>query len=47
MANQLGKRYKCLTCGTEVLCTKASDGTITCCGQPAQLIEPRPIPSSD
>ena len=47
MANQLGKRYRCKICGTEVLCTKASEGVIMCCGQEMELQEPRPIPSSD
>ena len=45
--NQLGKRYKCKTCGTEVLCTKAEDGAVTCDGQEMEVQEPRPIPSSD
>jgi len=47
MANQLGKRYKCGKCGTEILCTKASEGTATCCGQNMETQEPRPLPSSD
>lgn len=47
MANQLGKRYRCAKCGTEVLCTKAGEGTATCCDQPMQAQEAKPIPSSD
>lgn len=47
MANQLGKRYRCSVCGTEVLCTKAGEGTITCDDKPMQVQEPRPLPSSD
>ncbi|MFP3976054.1 MAG: desulfoferrodoxin [Chloroflexota bacterium] len=47
MPSQLGKRYRCEVCGTEVLCTKASEGQFTCCGQPMQEQQPRPIPSSD
>jgi desulfoferrodoxin-like iron-binding protein len=47
MANQLGKRYKCAKCGTEVLCTKAGEGPVICCEQPMQTQEARPIPSSD
>jgi desulfoferrodoxin-like iron-binding protein len=47
MANQLGKRFKCEVCGTEVLCTKAGDGTIMCCGKEMTLQQPRPLPSSD
>lgn len=45
--NQLGKRFKCQICGTEVLCTKGGEGTVICCGQEMQLQEPRPLPSSD
>ena len=47
MATQLGKRYRCLKCGTEILCTKAGEGKMTCCGQEMEVQEPRPIPSSD
>jgi len=47
VANQLGKRYRCQICGTEVLCTKAGEGVVTCCGQEMEIQEPRPIPSSD
>ena len=47
MANALGKRYKCATCGTEVLCTKAGGGEIICCGQPMKTQEAKAIPSSD
>jgi hypothetical protein len=47
MANQLGKRFVCQTCGTETLCTKAGTGEIGCCGQPMQLKEPTPLPSAD
>ena len=47
MANQLGKRYRCKVCGSEALCTKEGDGIITCDGQPMEVQEPRPIPSSD
>jgi hypothetical protein len=47
MANQLGKRYKCSVCGTEVLCTKAGDGEAICCDIKMEELKPRPIPSSD
>ena len=47
MANQLGKRYRCTKCGTEVLCTKGGEGPVMCDGQPMEVQEPRPIPSSD
>ncbi len=45
--NILGKRYKCEVCGTEVLCTKAGEGTGFCCEQEMEIQEPRPIPSAD
>jgi len=47
MPNQLGKRYRCEICGTEVLITKAGEGQVECCGQPMQVQQPRPLPSSD
>jgi hypothetical protein len=47
LASQLGKRYRCSKCNTEALCTKAGDGELTCCGQPMEVQEARPIPSSD
>lgn len=45
--NQLGKRYRCPTCGTEVLCTKAGESAVNCCGKEMEIQEPRPLPSSD
>jgi desulfoferrodoxin-like iron-binding protein len=47
MASQLGKRYKCSICGTEILCIKAGAGQVTCCNNEVKLQEPKPIPSSD
>ena len=47
MANQLGKRYTCETCGSSVLCTKSGDGEIECCEAKMELQEPRKLPSSD
>jgi desulfoferrodoxin-like iron-binding protein len=37
MANEIGKRYVCAVCGSELLVTKAGFGTLSCCGQPMQL----------
>lgn len=45
--SQLGKRYRCEVCGTEVLCTKASTQMLSCCGKEMEIQEPKPIPSSD
>ncbi len=47
MPSQLGKRYRCKVCGSEGLCTKEGTGTVTCDGQPLEVQEPKPIPSSD
>jgi hypothetical protein len=47
MANQLGKRFKCEVCGTEILCTKAGTGTVACDGKAMELQVPKPLPSSD
>lgn len=45
--NQLGKRYQCEECKTEILCTKAGEGTAECCGKEMKAQEPKPLPSSD
>jgi hypothetical protein len=47
VASQLGKRYKCEVCKTEILCIKAGPGQVTCCGTDVKIQEPKPIPSSD
>jgi len=47
VANQLGKRYRCQSCGSEVLCTKQGEGAVICCDQEMIAQEPRPLPSSD
>lgn len=36
LATQQGKRYKCAKCGTEVMVTKAGNGTLKCCGEEMQ-----------
>jgi|WetSurMetagenome_2_1015567.scaffolds.fasta_scaffold32524_4 hypothetical protein len=45
--SQLGKRYKCEVCGTEILCTKAGEGKLECCEKEMKVQEPKPLPSSD
>lgn len=45
--SKLGKRYKCEVCGSEVLCTKAGEGTFVCCEKEMKVQEPKPLPSSD
>jgi hypothetical protein len=47
MANLLGKRFECETCGTETLCTKAGSGSVQCCGKEMVLKEAKPLPSAD
>ena len=47
MATQLGKRYLCNTCGTEILCNKAGSGSVTCCEHEMKVKEAKPLPSSD
>ena len=47
MASLLGKRYRCETCGTEVLCTKPGEGVAVCCGNNMVEQQPKPLPSSD
>jgi desulfoferrodoxin-like iron-binding protein len=37
VANQVGKRYLCGKCGTEMIVTKAGDGELSCCSQPMTL----------
>ena len=33
LANQVGKRYQCSKCGTEMIVTKGGEGQLTCCSQ--------------
>ena len=46
-ANQVGKRYTCAECGTQVICVKRGEGRFTCHGQPMELQSAKPLPSSD
>jgi DNA-directed RNA polymerase subunit RPC12/RpoP len=45
--NQLGKRYRCETCGTEVLCMKRGEGRFQCHGVPMAVIVIEDLPASD
>ena len=47
VANQLGKRFQCEKCASEVLCIKPGDGEIECCGVAMQLMQPKVLPSAD
>ena len=43
----LGKRYTCTVCNSVVLCTTGGDGSVECCGQPMDELQPKSLPSSD
>ena len=43
----LGKRYQCAECGGSLLCSKAGEGPLECCGQPMELAETKKLPSAD
>ena len=47
MPIQVGKRYRCEGCSTEVLVTKPSDTTLSCCGQDMPTLEPKKTGSAD
>ncbi|MFC2018639.1 desulfoferrodoxin [Chloroflexota bacterium] len=36
MPNQIGKRYRCPKCGSEVIITRGGNGAVSCCGQPME-----------
>jgi desulfoferrodoxin-like iron-binding protein len=45
--SQVGKRYVCSQCGTEVLVTKAGEGHLECCGTTMELLQPKTTASAD
>jgi hypothetical protein len=45
--NAVGKRYRCRTCGVEAMCVKKGFGRFTCHGSPLELLDTKPLPSSD
>jgi hypothetical protein len=47
MANQLGKRYVCAHCATQLLVTKQGDGALECHREPMTIEAPKPLPASD
>ena len=47
MSNLLGKRYQCSVCEATVLVTKAGDGELICHGEPMDIAQAKPLPSSD
>lgn len=47
MVNQLGKRYVCPHCATQLLVVKPGGGTLECHGEPMAVDAPKPLPASD
>jgi desulfoferrodoxin-like iron-binding protein len=47
VSNLLGKRYTCPVCEATVLVTKAGEGALSCHGQPMEVAQAKPLPSSD
>ncbi|MBP1327291.1 hypothetical protein JOF28_002523 [Leucobacter exalbidus] len=45
--NQVGKRYVCAECSTQIMCVKPGAGSFVCCGAEMQLESAKPLPSSD
>ncbi len=37
----INEKYKCNICGNEVMVTKVGGGTLICCGEEMELIEPK------
>jgi len=36
MSNQIGKKYICTKCSSEIIVTKGGSGVVKCCGQPME-----------
>lgn len=48
MSYQVGKRFTCEQCGTQILVTKPSEqGELNCCGAAMTQQEPKQLASSD
>ena len=45
--NQVGKRYECSHCGTQLMCVKSGPGHFECHDAPMSLVGAKPLPSSD
>jgi desulfoferrodoxin-like iron-binding protein len=45
--NQVGKRFRCATCTSEVLVTKSGEGELHCCGAPMEQLQPKQTASAD
>ncbi|MHA1865449.1 MAG: desulfoferrodoxin FeS4 iron-binding domain-containing protein [Candidatus Heimdallarchaeaceae archaeon] len=38
---EVNEKYRCNICGNEVIVTKVGGGTLVCCGEEMELIEPK------
>lgn len=47
MTPQLGKRYRCDQCGTQVICLGVGTGELRCCGTDMVANEAKPLPAAD
>lgn len=47
MTNQLGKRYSCEECDTQLMVVKTGAGTLTCHAKPMSEVAAKQLPSSD
>jgi desulfoferrodoxin-like iron-binding protein len=47
MANQIGKRYVCAHCSTQLLVVKPGGGQLECHDEPMAIEVPKPLPASD
>lgn len=45
--NQVGKRFKCAECGSEVLVTKGGEGQLRCCDAAMEILSPKQSASAD
>lgn len=41
VVKEVNEKYKCNICGNEVIVTKVGGGTLVCCGEEMELIEPK------
>jgi hypothetical protein len=43
----VGKRYRCESCGTEIICVRAGKGRVACHGLAMALLAAKPLPATD
>ena len=44
---KVGKKYRCETCGGQLICVKAKGGSLRCHGVPVEAETPAALPSTD